>query len=499
MEKLMKKSKELWFIIILSVFVFAACTNNGDQVEDEENGYDVVDEAPDNGDEEVLDDVEENGDDEVADDIEENRALFVPGWLSLTLVTEEERNMLLEDLDYLALAMLENSPLLGVIERRFGITLEDALSDMRYVIYNLEVIERNTTEEHDRAAAANNLYRLLVWFEERFERIGHFGPLLSGTYIELLEMDLAWLHQSEIVDDRIIFDGEDVGDARRLQTRIEVFGSESSLLFYDVELDELDLERDLTDFGWHIEGNVTTEIIEDDRIAYVGIGSFSSNPTFDSEVLFPFFAEVQDFEHLIIDLRGNLGGWANYFEDYIMAMLIDSPVEARFNEFLVANAVANRDYEFALASEIMPVDELLMVDDFVNEQTLPYLNESDLERLTYVIPWHFQIEPREDNIPFAGEIWLLVDHMSGSASELAAMKSMYSGFATVVGVPTRRVTPTQTTHVSLPNTGIVFRIDLGYIIDDLGRSLEEYGVTPDILSESGGVALDVVLDLIEEQ
>ena len=498
MKKRMKKFKGLWLIVILSVFVFAACTNDDNQIEYEENGNDTLNETEDNGDEETSDEVEGDRDEEASDEAEEDGALFFPSWLSLIPVTEGERDLMLEDLDYLTEIMLENVPTLGVFERRFDITLEDALADMRYGISNLEISERDTTEDQDREAAADRLYNLLVWFEERVERMGHFGPVWSGTYIELLEINLAHMHQSEIVDDRLILDGEDVGYARRLQEIIDVFSSEAALWFYEVELDELDLDRDLIDFGWHIEGNVTTEIIEEGRIAYVHIDSFMSNPTFDSEVLFPFFEEVQDFDHLIIDLRGNTGGWANYFEDFIMAMLIDSPVEARFNEFLTANAVGNREYEFALANEMVPVDELLLADDFVNEQTFPYLNEADFESLTYVIPWHFEIEPREDNIPFAGEIWLLVDHMSGSASELAAMMSMYSGFATVVGVPTRRVTPTQTTHVSLPNTGIVFRIDLGYIIDDLGRSLEEYGVTPDIVIEPDSDALDVVLDLIEE-
>ena len=64
--------------------------------------------------------------------------------------------------------------------------------------------------------------------------------------------------------------------------------------------------------------------------------------------------------------------------------------------------------------------------------------------------------------------------MTASAAEFAAMQSMDTGFATVVGVPTRRITSAQTRHVFLPNTGIVFKVDVGYLIDDLGRSLEEY-------------------------
>jgi len=491
-----KKPKGLWLIVILSAFVFVACTNDEDQVEYGENGYDELAEAPENGDD-APDEVEEST------EVVEDRAPFVPRWLSITLVTEGERDMMLEDLDYLAEFMLENAPTLGVFERRFGIAMEDAFADMRYGIYNLEVSDHISTEEQDREAAANNLYRLLVWFEEQVERMGHFGPVWSGTYINLLETALARENQSEIIDNRVTIDGEDFGDASRLQGWIDVYAADATLWFYDVELDDLDLYQDLSVVGWEIEGNVTTEIIEEDRIAYFSIGSFASIATLDSEILFPFFEEVQGFEHLIIDLRGNTGGFPIYFEQYVMAMLIDSPVEVRFNEFSTSGAAAREEAELSLdwpiTGRTTSADEILLAADFVNEQSFPYFNEADLEILTYVIPWLVEVEPREDNIPFAGEIWLLVDHMSGSASEFAAMKSIYSGFATVVGVPTRRVTPVQTTHVSLPNTGILFRVDVGYIIDDLGRSLEEYGVTPDIVIELGSDALDVVLDLIEEQ
>jgi len=128
-------------------------------------------------------------------------------------------------------------------------------------------------------------------------------------------------------------------------------------------------------------------------------------------------------------------------------------------------------------------DGILLASDFVDQQEFPYFNEADLDVLHYVVPWESEIEPREDNIPFAGEIWLLVDDQSASASELAAMQSISSGFATVVGTPTMGVSPAITIFVPLPNTGILFRVDTGYMIDDLGRSIEEFGVTPDIVIE----------------
>ena len=64
----MKRTNGLWLIIILSVFVFVACTNDENQIVYEED----ADEVEENGYEEVADEVEENGYEEVADEVDEN-------------------------------------------------------------------------------------------------------------------------------------------------------------------------------------------------------------------------------------------------------------------------------------------------------------------------------------------------------------------------------------------------------------------------------------------
>jgi len=442
----------------------------------------------------------------------ETREVFGPNGLALIYLTEDARDIVLEDFDYLTELLLENVPSQVVVYRRFGITLEEVLGWMRENIYHMEPIESlhflvmsidEPIEEmptDDLELAAKYLSSLLLWLTFDLEGLGHLSPQTLDGFHEMLEIHLAILHQMEIVDDRIMVGDEDMGSAASLpwlQRRADAFNAQASLWFYGVDLADIDLYRDMEDFGFREEGNVTTEIIEDGRIGYLHINSFMNNRAFDSEILFPFYEEVQDFDHLIIDLRGNGGGTMAYL-NYIIPMLSNEVIEANYHEFLMAGDLVYEELgdEEEIIDDEDEVLEVLEVAEFMEGQDFLYFNEADLDILAYVITRPMRFEPREDGIPFNGEIWLLVDEFSASLSELLAMISIYSGFATVVGRPTAGITPAMHTYVSLPQTGVVYRMDIGYIIDADGRSLEEYGVIPDIVIDEHDDALEVVLGLI---
>jgi len=91
-----------------------------------------------------------------------------------------------------------------------------------------------------------------------------------------------------------------------------------------------------------------------------------------------------------------------------------------------------------------------------------------------------------------------VDGQSASASVLATGMSLSSGFATVVGENTTGVKGVPMIYTPLPNTGILWRTDVAHVVDASGRSLEIYGLAPDIHNFDGMDALETVLALIAE-
>jgi len=512
----MKKIIWLLLFVLVSFFTFVACAND-DSDAYEENGYE---ENGDNNEDDDNGDEDENGDDngDAENDYAElngdgdGDADVGPHGFPLIQLTDASRDIALEDFEYLAELMLENVPSQVVVERRFGAPLEDILDFMRDSIVNMDPIESlhfiimgeeyptGELPTEDLEIAADYLSSLLLWLTIDLQGLGHLSPQTLEGFAEMLEIHLALLHQMEIVDGRMMVNDEDQGSAESLpwlESRADAFSAEASLWFYGMTLDDIDLYRDMEDFGFREEGNVTTEVIEEGRIGHIHIESFMNNRAFDSEVLFPFYEEIQDFDHLIIDVRGNAGGTLAYV-NYIIPMLIDEPLEATYHEFLMAGDLITQELEDGAA--VTDEDEfadVMPASDFVKEEEFPYFISEDLDILEYVVTWPLTYEPRDDNIPFEGEIWLLVDGESASLSELLAMIAIDSGFATVVGEPTAGITPTLHVYISLPNTGIVYRMDVGYIIDSQGRSIEEHGVIPDIVIEPGDDALDIVLELIE--
>ena len=422
-----------------------------------------------------------------------------PHGLRMINLTEEAKDIVLEDFDYLAYEIIENAAVQGVFYRRFGLTLEAYLNEIRDRIYDMEPVESVTSflidesweEEQTEARyiAADYLISVLFWdLSMDINGLGHFGPQMRDLYVDMFHAYSISLYNSSATD-----------FTANIERNLGYLSEPATLWLYDVDPSEFNLNMDSSDFiGVREENNITTEYLSDD-IAYIHIASFINNPDFDSEILFPFYEKVQYFEHLIIDIRGNRGGWGHYVTRNVVAMLIDEPLEFRYAEFSTSGERAQRAAQYSLYGNIIGATaaEIIPATEFIEEYKLAYFNEDDLEFLEYAILFHGVIEPAYDNTPFAGEIWLLIDEETASASEFLAMLSLYSGFATVVGEPTAGITGVETTFVALPNTGVLFRVDTGSKIDALGRSVEEFGVHPSILIEPRNDALDTVLDLIQ--
>lgn len=267
-----------------------------------------------------------------------------------------------------------------------------------------------------------------------------------------------------------------------------------------------------------------TDIIEEDKIAILTAnimltveeehGWSASRMAHNESIIYNFYREIADYEHLIIDLRGNPGGMNFYFDMHIISPLLDEIISLPAYFFRLDGQYAQ------LLAEVFPYNAggeayrpLVPRED---EQNLPFLNSTfsnaNSFHSNYVVApsryydenlgWRSLLSYAENPLNFNGRLWVLVDDSTASAAESAAALLKYSEFATVVGDATSGLFGTSydptSTFASLPNTGIIIRMDTSYFTDTQGRSLQGYGVTPNYFNRLNMNALETVLEMISE-
>jgi len=376
-----------------------------------------------------------------------------------------------QDLEILQVALNENFPLFNVIQRKHDIDLN---SQFETIYQNLGTRASATTR---------NLETQITNLRNRINTIGHFFPVDDVGYT----FHMALLHRER--------DEAEEGVSSIWQHYYDILTSEAAQMrFGGIEIPYDYFENMI------MSGNVTTRIIEENRIGYIRIQEmWIGNLEHDQNIINDFLSQELGLEHLIIDLRDNWGGTAAYFVDLIIAPLISEPIRGTYYEFLTGGSESLRLAQMTLNGvhvESYDYAGWMSASEFMSANYMPYFNLDDLENLQYVLPRNFIIRPSDNNINFNGHVWILINGNTFSGAATSAMLAKYSGFATLVGSPTGSVFSGMSSLIPLPNTGSVVRFDVGYVTNAYGRQLQELGVAPHY-AHVGGDALETVLSMIE--
>ena len=407
---------------------------------------------------------------------------------------EESRDMALYDFDLLVRYTFENAVWDYVVYRRFGFTLEELFAQSRLMIENmipltvplLDVFAINMVDGDDtRSMAANYLYFLLVFNVSI--------PIVATGHLDTVGMDIYALMMYLLLG---MYD--DYGFTHPL---LGPLTDPVTHWFYADRIDGLEVAA----WSQNLD-NAWTQSIIPGEVALLGISCFMNSPELDNAVIFPFLQEIEDYSHLIIDLRGNGGGNTGLFNRLVLSRIINEPLPHTHYEFFTGGNMAVAMSYFSvnnpmgriidMAVEIVD-SRIVSAADFVQQNNMINFNQYPLTALHYVAIWEELLHPADDGVNFSGNIWLLVDSGSGSATAGVTRKALSTGFATVVGENTSNImAPTMYDLVVLPNTGILWRIDTGFMPDATGRLPEIYGLAPNIRNHPGMDALETVMALI---
>ena len=402
---------------------------------------------------------------------------------------------LLYDFDYLTRVLEENYPFYGAAHRKFGIDLHRQKAAARAAVENISATGNDSRILRDFADI------LASYIINPMRNMGHMMGYRVGSQSHKVQLALIKRDGGYEIPSYPNLYGGYLHD---------MFTSPAAVRYYGDPFDGVDIESFIESALFTPDpDNIVCDIIQPDSVAYIQIrGMNSANFTSDRQIISAFIETIGDFDHLIIDLRGNRGGYAGNFLQNIMAPLIDEPASLLYYIFfkggehnLMFDDFYYRDLQWQSAHGLrgfLDADTpLLSVNDIF--PSLIHANADDFADLSYGFKRELTVTPSANRRAFDGKIWILIDGRSISAAEISAALAKESGFATLVGTPTGGMFGGYTAaFIGLPNTGAIIRYDYGYVTDLHGRSIEELGVAPDIYNRSGMDALETVLALISE-
>ena len=403
------------------------------------------------------------------------------------------KETLLADFDYFTHTLEDSFPFYGPVRRKFGVDLRAQTNSARTVVENLNTANSEAQILRD---FANILSGYVV---TPMRTMGHMIGLWNGTSTYNVQLaQIKWDGASETPWYPNLY-------ARHLH---DIFTSPTATRYYGKPLEGIDIDNFIqSNLFTPTADNVSFSILQENSIAYIrmktmNVGNYAS----DGKLIAAFAETIGEFDHLIIDLRGNTGGNTGNFTQYIMAPLIKEPATLGYYVFFKAGEHALQFDDIYSRDVQWQVDNGLTLHTdaprFSVGDILPSLtnaNAEDFASLKYGFKREITVTPSASQWAFDGKIWVLIDGRSYSAAEISAAIAKESGFATLVGEPTFGSFGGYTAaFINLPNTGIIIRYDYGYVTDLQGRSLEEYGITPHITNRPGMDALSTALALIAE-
>ena len=380
---------------------------------------------------------------------------------------DRRRAEFLYDFDYLINALEENFPLFDIIYLRRGVDMRELGQEIRdYIAY-----EANELNYRSFSRLIRNNF---------FTHAGQSGNLGILSFL-CMELEVALLQSNW----------------RGNESRIIRYTSLLENARYHAALLEIPTTREFSLNRW-TPAWIFTDIIEEERIAFL---SFSILPVIieqrEIDVINSFYRKIENFEHLIIDLRGIEGRNSHFFHHVIAGPLIQGlSLDVNFRHFFMDGEFNQLYFSDIPSIQLNSTDAVSLTQLLGGQYVL-----SDEWNMDYYFYELHSVSRRNPRANFNGKIWMLIDGNTRSGGQQVASFYKNTGFATFVGETTGgsfgSPTPWGANYFTLPNTGFVIRYNPTLVVDSQGRPLE-LGTEPHYFNRPGLDALETVLQMIYE-
>ena len=278
------------------------------------------------------------------------------------------------------------------------------------------------------------------------------------------------------------------------------FNDPASIAAYEAMGIEMeDLEATAQPILDGIGSNIHFQFFPEESAAYVRIHSFMpASLEGDREALDELYQYISGrYDTLIIDISQNMGGGVTWYELFVLPNVYEMP-EAELLPGFIKDCLVALDLIRLWDIPYCSINAF----DF---DTFPDINPEDFYNLSYMI--NFSIPEREMvERQFHGDLYVIIGPGSSSGADAFARFIRATGFATLVGEPTggigggaEAIGGSVADYVALPNSRLIFRLDLMYSINERGFWNEEVGTMPDIPTMAGRTALQTALYVIGQR
>ncbi len=383
---------------------------------------------------------------------------------------------------------------------RSGVDLEKIKDKYRRLLYKLE-----------------GSYDYLLFYYCMLEEVTnerHFGHLDVGNAYNDSIIDIPDIVVTKNNNALEVKDIEDCDDIKNFNSEIyDVYErAKVDMDFredaYNLYSKYMDNRKESKKFGYSRHGQLFSSKSISDDIAYIDLKSFQLDWE-DSKKIGDYYKNLretlekfQDSKHLIIDLRKNIGGYAFLWVNGLIYNLISKPIDYKIPVAVNAN---NAYYKIYLEDPEINEDKVinqyklynkdyytLTKENFKNFEKLKFAeeNKEDRDNFNAIMYDHINVDKSLNPVHFRGKLWVLIGPDTVSAGEMLALflknAKLVSGDyeipVTLIGKRSRGMAFSwpDRIYLKLPNSGLIVKSDLGYVLDSDGNSIAEIGVQPDI-------------------
>lgn len=225
-------------------------------------------------------------------------------------------------------------------------------------------------------------------------------------------------------------------------------------------------------------GNLTTATFADGKVAYVHLQQMLYYGPKEQQDLHAFFETIKGTEALIIDIRGNGGGymayWQNGVVDQLSSSFWKSDTYITWLKGGYITGVMNRNLEYASDVNFIPKDDPRIKSAPPELASQPF---GDLLVQSTKCS-------AANSVNYEGKIYLMVDDGVYSAAEAFSVFAKNTGWATLVGgVTGGDGVVGDIPYVVLPHSKIMIRFSGTLGLNPDGSANEEMHTVPDVLVE----------------